>query len=298
MPATRVPETRRTRKSAIEAGRSVGMRRLIVDSVERFRAADGFAFVRSLAFQMTLTAIPLFIAFVGLATALGEGSVRQAMKETMLSLTPGEASQTVTQAFQQGSQAAKGSSTALWFGSLAALASYTTAMVYVERGSNRIYGIEEDRPVVERYGRALALALSSGFMILVAFVLFMAGSSVGKIAGPDGLWIFLRWPAALAALLAGFVIVLRFAPNRNQPSLSWLLTGGTFGAFLWSAFTGLLTIYLTVSRGFGKTYGPLAGVIGMLLWSFLGALAIFLAVSFTAQLETVGAGRKEPSRPG
>lgn len=296
MSATRVPEARAPRDQPFTALRGAGFFDLTQDSLVRFTAADGFAHVRSVAFQITLTALPLFIAAVGFTTALGDGAVRDALKDTMLGLTPGKTSQTVTQAFKQGSQAGSGSSMALWFGLIAALASATTAMVYVERGANRIYGIDEDRPLKERYLRALLIAISSGLLLILAFVLFMAGSSLGKVVGPESMWAFIRWPVAAAALVAGFVLVLRLAPHRDQPPIGWLWVGGLFGTTLWALFTGALALYLGLSRSFGQTYGPLAGVIGMLFWAFLSALAIFLAFSFAAQLEAERAGGKPPAK--
>lgn len=296
MPATRVPEARGSRTGPIAAMRRAGSSRLLRDSLTRFKEADGFSHVRSLAFQLTLTAIPMFIALVGFATDLSPGGLRDAFRSAMLDLTPGQASQTVSQAFKQGSQAASGSSMALVLGAAAGLISATSAMVYLERGANRIYGIESDRPPTERYLRAFLIAISSGFLLVIAFVLFLAGSSLGSVAGSKELWTFVRWPVTLGCLLGGFVLTLKQAPARKQPSLRWIFVGAGVGTLLWGAFTMGLLLYLEISRGFGRAYGPLAGVMGMLFWTFLSALAMFLAVAFTAQLEAVKAGRAQPSR--
>ena len=60
-------------------------------------------------------------------------------------------------------------------------------------------------------------------------------------------------------------------------------------------FTGLLALYLDVSSGtFGRTYGPLTGIIAILIWSFLTSLAIYLGLAFAAQLEAVRAGVPAP----
>lgn len=63
---------------------------------------------------------------------------------------------------------------------------------------------------------------------------------------------------------------------------------------LWFVFTGLLSLYLTASKSFGQTYGPLAGIIGIMLWSFLTSLALHLGLAFAAQLEAVRAGAPNP----
>ncbi len=57
----------------------------------------------------------------------------------------------------------------------------------------------------------------------------------------------------------------------------------------------MLAAFLSLSRGFGETYGPLAGTIGLLLWTLLTALALFLGLAVAAQLEAVRAGQPEPA---
>ncbi|HKA03782.1 MAG TPA: hypothetical protein VKD67_05615, partial [Acidimicrobiales bacterium] len=49
-------------------------------------------------------------------------------------------------------------------GTVGTLVTATTAMGQIERALNRIYGIEQDRPAVQKYGRALVLALSAGLL--------------------------------------------------------------------------------------------------------------------------------------
>ena len=48
------------------------------------------------------------------------------------------------------------------------------------------------------------------------------------------------------------------------------------------------------TESFGATYGPLAGTIGILLWTFLTSIALFLGLAFAAQLEAVRAGVERP----
>ena len=52
----------------------------------------------------------------------------------------------------------------------------TFAMGQVERGLNRIYGVERDRPAAEKYKRALYLALTVGplFAVALLFIGFAA----------------------------------------------------------------------------------------------------------------------------
>jgi YihY family inner membrane protein len=301
--ATRVPTTRHLEGGeALETLRSTGWKRLATDSFARFQAADGFSHARSLAYQLTLTALPALIAAVGLVTKLEQDDFRSVFKRMLLDLAPGSSSQTLTQAFRQGSQAADGSGVAIYFGLAATVIAATAAMGQIERGANRIYGIDVDRPALRKYTRGLLLALTSGLMTLAAFVAFLAGSlgEAQSSSGPSdtavAVWAVARWPVGMAFVIVAFALLFRYSPKRDQPDASWLAVGSAVSVVLWLGFTGLLALYMSVSRAFG-TYGPLAGTIGMLTWALLSSVAVFLGLAFAAQLEAVRAGSPRPTAP-
>ena len=120
---------------------------LLIDSVRRFRVADGFSHAGSLAFAMVLTVIPGVIALVGLATVAGAGAFRHTVEELAPTSAPGRV------ASSHGCDKAGRPSPAqhgivpLVFGTWSAmLISGVTCFGQVERSANRIYGIEQDRP--------------------------------------------------------------------------------------------------------------------------------------------------------
>jgi YihY family inner membrane protein len=299
--ATAVPETYNLEgDDALRTLRSTGWARLARDSFLRFRAADGFSHSRALAFQVMLTLLPGVIAVVGLAKALEVNELRQLITQTVDRLAPGPAGQLFTEAVRQGARSAAGGGVAAALvGALAALASATLAMGQIERGANRIYGVEQDRPTTQKYWNGFLLACTAGLLTVVAFVLILAGSDVARATGLSGvvrsLWTWLRWPLSIAFVVVAFALLFRAAPRRRQPSWSWLAVGSGVSVLLWFVFTGLLAFYLDVSSGtFGRTYGPLTGIIAILLWTFLTSLAIYLGLAFAAQLEAIRAGIPQP----
>ena len=301
--ATPVPETQGLEgDDALRTVREAGLRALLRDSFIRFRYADGFSHSRALAFQFTLTLIPAVIVVVALGREAGERELSEIISQTFRELAPGPAGEVLTTAIEQGEEEA--GETALGLGLVVALVSGATAMGQIERGANRIYGVERDRPSLVKYTRAMILALTAGIATLVALALVVAGSEIGDAAKSvtgwdetlDTAWSVGRWP--LGALLVGGAVTLIFkaAPNRVQPTLSWLALGATLALALWLAFTAVLAAYVSLSRDFGDTYGPLAGLIGLLLWTLLTALALFGGLAVAAQLEAVRAGRPEPAQ--
>lgn len=302
--ATLVPETTDLEsEDALATLRSTGLRRLATDAFARFRAADGFSHTRALAFQVTLTALPALIAVVGLAAALDQDTLRQVIEGTLNSITPGPTGELFTQAFNRASGEAGSTSgkIALVSGLVTAMISMTLAMAQLERGANRIYGVERDRPSVSKYWHGFWLACTVGTLVALAAVLLVAGRAVGDALGAEvggalaTAWRYGRWPVGVLLVIVGFALLFKESPRRIQPSPSWLAFGSGLGVVLWLLFTALLAIYLEVSKAFGTTYGPLAGLVGGMLWALLTSFAVYLGLAFAAQLEAVRAGAPGPT---
>jgi YihY family inner membrane protein len=304
--ASRVPETRTMsgeRLSADDAWTTIrrhGRWRLVRDAFVRFRYADGFSHTRALAFQVCLAVVPFTVALLGLAATMHEQKLGDVLKNTLTKLTPGSSDTLLNAAFKGHS--GSGGQIALWLGLAGGIVSLTTAMGQVERGANRIYGIERDRPSARKYSHAVVMVLTVGLSTMVGFLLIVAGSATGRSLAAtyhwshdDQLaWNFTRWPLGIALALVSATVVFAKAPHRRQPGGTWLAIGAMMSLVLWLVFTVLLALYTAKSSTFGSTYGPLTGVLALLLWANLSALALFLGVAFSAQLEAVRAGTPQP----
>ncbi len=297
--AAEVPETRGLEgDDAVETLRDVGIKQLVRDSFVRFRRADAFSHSRALAFQLVLTLLPALIAVVGLAGVLDQESFSRVLEDTFKDLAPGPAGDVLTQTIKSGTS---GGGLALFLGLAVAIVSGATAMGQIERGSNRIYGVERDRPTVAKYMRATILALTAGVASIGALILVIAGSELGSALTDNGwsdalgtIWSIGRWPLGAALVIAATALMFEKSPNRSQPEPTWLAFGSGLSVLLWFAFTGILAAYLEVSKDFGETYGPLAGFIGLMLWALLTSLALFGGLAVAAQLEAIRAGKPNP----
>lgn len=300
--ATFVPQTRDELEGdeALETLREVGRRQLLADTIMRFRAADGFSHSRALAFQVALTLLPAVIAVVGLAAALEQETFREVVQATIDDLTPRAVGEVLTEALRQGTGAAASESgeIALAGGGAAALLAGTTAMAQVERGANRLYGVERDRPFLRKYAVALVLTVTAGLFSILSLTVLVGGEAIRDEVGGsrtfDAVWGVTRWPLGLALAVTSVSLLFVFAPRRRQPEPSWLAIGAAVSAALWLVFMALLAAYVGATESFGATYGPLAGTIGLLLWAFLTSVALFLGLAFAAQLEAVRAGVNRP----
>jgi YihY family inner membrane protein len=275
-----------------------GRRRLLADSFQRLRVADGFSHARSLAFMTTLVLVQGLIAIVGLASVLGGSRISEVIVNAVQGAVPGPAGQVLTSAVTQAQNAGFSRRyLALILGLVGTLVTGTTAMGQIERALNRIYGIEQDRPTVQKYGFALLLALTAGALATAAFAVMAWGRGVGDSLHNDvlsTLWGWGRWPAAVLLITAAITVLFRWCPRRRQPSFSWLAYGAGLSVGGWVVVTLGLAGLFRWSSSFGETYGPLAGLVGLTLWALLSAIALLFGAAAAAQLEAVRAGAREP----
>ncbi|MER6622493.1 MULTISPECIES: YihY/virulence factor BrkB family protein [unclassified Streptomyces] len=312
--AVHVPQTRDmigeelSGDEAFAALRHYGGLRLLTDSFARFRYADGFSNARALAFQVVLGLVPFTVALVGLATSVHTEGVGRVIELTLGRIVPGASADLVEDAFEGTRRSAHddfGSELALWLGLSFALLNLASAMAQIERGANRIYGIERDRPFPRKYGRAVLLALTAGLPLVLGFVVLVAGDAVsdavvrvaGGPGGGTGWWTVLELPVGLALAWIASAVIFRWSPRRAQPGYTWLAFGSAVHLLLWVAATWLLALYVEGSGAFGALYGPLTAFVALLLWAYLTAVALLLGIAFAAQLEAARAGVDAAVRP-
>jgi membrane protein len=116
------------------------------------------------------------------------------------------------------------------------------------------------------------------------------------------LWTLIRWVGGLVALTGLFATIYYLSPNRDTPRWVWVSPGGILAAVIWLVASLGFSIYVSQFGNYAETYGgSLAGVVVLLLWLYLTALAVVLGGELNAELERQSAARKgqlpaEPQR--
>ena len=270
---------------------STGRMALLKDAVVRLRAADGTSHSRGLAFAVSLVLVQALVVVVGLAVALGSAGFRQLLIDTIQASAPGPTSDLLTNAVEQATRVGRQHRyLPLTLGLIGTLITATVAMGQLERAMNRIYGVEKDRPFEEKYKIAFVLAVSAGSAIAMAFALLAFGRGIVDDGAARSIWLVLRWPVGIALVAGGLAALFRWAPRRRQPGWPWLVFGAGVSVVGWTLVTAVLALVFNVSKTFGQTYGSLAGLVALQLWTFFSALAILYGVAVAAQLEAVRAG--------
>jgi YihY family inner membrane protein len=293
-----VPETYHQRAGdARDQLRRSGTRRLLRDAAVRLRAAHGTTYARAIGHSSLLTLIPAVIAVIGLVAVFDLRGFGGVLEDAATSFAPGPAGSILTQALETARPSAGPS--ALFVGIAGMLFSGTVGMTHLERAADRIYGVEEDRSPRERLGLALILAATVEVLLMIGLGVIVAGGSIGE--GSDGgvgsgLWSFVRWPVGVGLVAIAMTIIFRVVPNRHQPQFSWLLSGTTVSVTAWVAATILLGLVYEHASLLGDAFGPLIGVIALLVWAYATGLAVLFGLAFAAQLEAERASQRTQAR--
>jgi membrane protein len=187
------------------------------------------------------------------------------------------------------------------FGLLVALWSSSAAMVGIISALNTAYDIEEARPWWKVRLTAILLTLGVAVFVVMAFALVMIGPSfIDRIASMVGLgpafaftWNLLRWPIALALVALCIGLVYYFAPDAEQ-DWEWITPGAVLATVLWLIASLGFKFYVSNFADYNESYGSLGGVIILMLWFYISALAVLTGAEMNAEIEHASPHGKDP----
>jgi membrane protein len=266
----------------------------------------------ALTYYAVLSLFPALLALVSLLGVFGQGeSTTNAMLDMIRQMGQDNAANQLRGPIDQMTQA-NAAGFALVVGILGAIWSASAYIGAFGRAMNRIYAIEEGRPVWKL--RPLQLAVTLVGVLLVAAVLIglvvsgpvarSVGDAIGLGAGAVTMWNILKWPVILAIVIVLVAMLYHFTPNVRKPKLRWVSVGATVAILTWILASVAFAVYVANFGSYNKTYGSLAGVIVFLLWLWLTNLALLFGAELDAELERAvssrpasGQRRRYSSRP-
>ena len=207
---------------------------------------------------------------------IGAGSAADTLEPTLLQLS---------QSSGAGLGLVIGIAAALWSAS-----GYTGAF---GRGMNRIYEIDEGRPIWKL--RPMMLLVTIVTIVLAAAVLVglvitgPAAEAVGDAIGLGStvvtVWNIAKWPVMLLVVMLIVGLLYYATPNVKQPKFRWISVGAAVAIVVWIIASALFGFYVANFSSYDKTYGSLAGVIVFLLWLWITNLALLFGGELDAELE-------------
>lgn len=256
----------------------------------------------ALTYYAVLALFPALIALISIVGLL-PSSVSDSLLDNVKNLSPGPAQEILTNAINGIAGSGGAAGLALIIGIVLALNSASGYIAAFSRASNRIYDVEEGRPVwklkPQQIGITVVLLL---FLIIIAVGVAVSGPLAKEAfkvigLGSAGATIFDIAKIPIILLLVSFMIAFLYwsAPNVKQPKFAFISPGGIVALVLFIVASLLFSLYVANFSSYNKTYGSLGGVIAFLVWLWITNIAVLFGAEFNAELQR--SQQREAGRP-
>lgn len=154
-------------------------------------------------------------------------------------------------------------------------------------GLNVAYHEVEKRNLIKYNLICMGFTLTGLVSILLTAALVVGVPVVLKLFGLEEEWALfapLRWPILFLVYVAAMTVIYRFGPCRARARWRWLTPGALFAGVLSLAVSFLFSWFLS---NFVRTdsYGPLAALMGFLLWTWISVQIILMGAELNAEIE-------------
>ena len=247
----------------------------------------------ALTYYSVLSLFPALLAVVSLLGVVGQGeSTVSAVLDIVRSMGQGDVADQlrgpVTDMVNAG-----GAGLTLVIGLLGALWSASGYVGAFGRAMNRVYQVDEGRPVWKLRPQQLLLTLALVLMAsLVLLGLVVSGGVARAVGDAVGLgstavtaWNIAKWPVILVIVAAMVALLYYATPNVRQPKFRWVSVGAGIAILAWIVASVVFGLYVSNFASYNKTYGALAGVVVFLLWLWLTNLALLLGAEVDSEME-------------
>lgn len=211
-----------------------------------------------------------------IAGDLGGGSLVETIREPLLSVSRSETA---------GLTFVLGLAGALWSAS-----GYVGAF---GRAMNRVYEIDEGRPVWKLRPAMLLLTVVLVVLVAVALLALVVSGALAEAVGDAlglgsttvAVWDIAKLPVVLAVVVVIVALLYYATPNIKQPKFRWVSVGAVLAILTWVLLSVAFGFYVANFASYDKTYGALGGVIAFLLWLWLTNLSLLFGAELDAELE-------------
>jgi membrane protein len=276
-------------------------------SVTEFKDDNLTDWAAALTYYGILSIFPALLVMVSVLGLIGS-SATQPLIDNLSQVAPGPAQEIATSAINnlQGSQGAAGVIFIIGLaGAIWSASGYVAAFM---RASNRIYDIDEGRPVWKTVPTRVVLTLVLLLLLaLSAVAVTLTGGLAKEVGGVLGLsdtaitvWNIAKWPVLLLVVSFMFALLYWAAPNVKHPGFRWVTPGGVLAVVGWVIASLAFALYVANFGSYNKTYGALAGPIVFLVWLWISNIMVLLGAEVNAELQrgrAIEAGHPEHQEP-
>ncbi len=247
----------------------------------------------ALTYYSVLSVFPAILALVSLLGFFGQGAstttqlldiIRQLGQEQVATQLEKPITEIVN---------AQGAGLALVIGLAGAIWSASGYVGAFGRAMNRVYQVDEGRPIWKL--RPVVLLITVGLLVMAALVLIglvisgplatTLGDAVGLGDLAQTIYTIVKWPVMLGIVVVMVAVLFYATPNVRQPKFRWVSVGAAVAILVWVLASVAFGFYVSHFSSYNKTYGSLAGIIVFLLWLWITNLALLFGAEVDAELE-------------
>ena len=247
----------------------------------------------ALTYYSVLSVFPAILALVSLLGLFGQGEdTTTALLDIVRQLGQGEVATQLQGPIDQIVMA-RGAGLAFVVGLVGAIWSASGYVGAFGRAMNRVYQVDEGRPIWKL--RPVVVLLTIGLVVMAALVLVglvvsgpvatAVGDAVGLGEASRTVWEIVKWPVMLGIVVVMVAVLYYATPNVRQPRFRWVSVGATVAILVWVLASVAFGFYVSHFSSYNKTYGSLAGIVVFLLWLWITNLALLFGAEIDAELE-------------
>lgn len=244
----------------------------------------------ALGFYLTMAIFPAMILIMAVIPYLPIERVDQAIMDLLSQALPAEAYDMVAGVVTEVTSQRRGG--LLSFGLLATLWAASAGMYAIMQQLNITYDVKEARSFLRARATALVLSVLFALLVIGAFSLIVFGGVMQDWIGSrfgfsDALLTFFkifRWVVIVLALLLGFAMIYRYAPNVEQ-KFAFITPGSVLGVVMLILASLGFALYTSNFADYSATYGSIGAMIILMLWFYIAGLVILIGSEINALLE-------------
>lgn len=262
---------------------------------ERFGEVNVGDRAAALAYYGFLSLFPGLIVAVALLALFGSyPETYNSIIETLNDAAPGPAVDTIDSALRNVLQGG-GAGGLLGLGLIFAFITASGATGAAIRALEAINGTRKSASFVRSNLTRVWLTLALMGLLVVAFTaLLVAGPLFGSIAEAAGLGdagrtavAVLRYPVGLGALMVAILLLYSLGPAGARRRLAEHVPGAVLAGLLWVLASAGFSFYVANFSSYDKTYGALGAVIVLLVWIYVGCMALLIGALVNRELRRV-----------
>jgi membrane protein len=244
----------------------------------------------ALGYYLTMAIFPALILMMTILPYLPIAQVDKAIMDMLGQALPKEAYDMVAGVLNEVTSQKRGG--LLSFGILATLWAASAGMYAIMQQLNITYDVKEERSFIKARGTAILLSIMFGLLVIGAFSLIVLGGVIQDWLGSRfgfsgwllGFFAVFRWVLIVAALLLGFALIYKYAPNVEQ-KFKFVSPGSIIGVVLLIIASLGFAFYTRNFADYSATYGSIGAFIILMLWLYIAGLVILLGSEVNSLVE-------------